>query len=192
MNNLLLNVDASTIVFLLFIFIIVVIFAAIPVVLSVLFYKWLTRLGYKYIAIAVLVPVYVWLAYSIYTAIYPTDEIYYEEFKTVTLREIPESAVIVKKTASYSDFHGDYISVSRIKLSKQDYNKLLNALKADKRLHKGEIVGSTELNEIIGKVPPESQIANTFNRNIPNHEDHYLNVFFLKDGQTIVVQIIVT
>jgi hypothetical protein len=188
MNNLLLNVDAGAVTFLIFVFFIAALFAAIPVILSVLFFKWLSRLGHKNIAITVLVPIYIWLAYSIYTAIYPTDEFYYEEFKTVTLREIPKSAVIVKKTASYPDFHGDYVSASRVKLSNKDYNKLLKDIKGDKRLHKGEIIGSAELDQIMGS-STNAQIVNVFNRSIPNEEDHYLSIIFLNDSQTIVVYI---
>jgi hypothetical protein len=191
-NNLLLNVDAGAVLFLIFVIGIAALFAAIPIILSVLFFKWLSRLGYKYVAIAVLAPIYIWLTYSIYTAIYPTDEFYYDEFKTVTLRQIPKSAVVVNKTASYPDFHGDYVSVSRIKLSKQDYGKLLKDIKADERLNKGKVIGSAELDEIMGRTPAVSQIGSVFNRSVPNEEGHYLSILFLNDKQTIVVYVSVT
>ena len=129
--------------------------------------------------------------FNIYIAIFPTDEFYYNEFNTVTLRPIPKSAVIIKKSASYPDFHGDYCSVSLIKLSKQDYNKLLNEIKADKRLHKGDIIGSSELDEVAGK-SLDSRVIGVFNRNIPNEEDHYLTIAFLKDKQSIIVNVCVT
>ena len=187
MIGLLLFVDAGAVAFILFVVFIVVLFAAVPIVLSILLFKWLSRLGYKNVAIVVLICIYSWLTYSIYTAIYPTDEFYYEEFKKVTLREVPKSAVIIKKTASYPDIHGDYVSVLRIKLSKQDYNTLLRGIRADKRLHKSELVGSAELDDVIGK---ELQIVNVFNRSIISEKDNYFNILFLNDAQTIVVYVL--
>jgi hypothetical protein len=191
MLNPLLYIDAGAVAFILFAALIVAAFAAIPVILSVIIFRWLSRRGYRKIAIIVLLAFYSFIAYNIYTAIFPTDDFYYDEFRTVTLKPIPKSAVIVKKTASYPDFHGDYTSVSLIKLSKQDYRKLLSEIRADKRLHKGEIIGSSELDETMGK-QFEGRVTAVFNRTIPNESDHYLTIMFLNDAQSIVVYVSVT
>ena len=83
--------------------------------------------------------VYIFLVFLISSFItinsfFPSESFYKEEFKKVTLREIPKSAEFIVKSSSYPYFHGDYCSSSQIKLSKSDYKTLLNELKNDKNL----------------------------------------------------------
>lgn len=113
--------------------------------------------------------------YESYTAVFPNDSFYYDEFEYVTNRKIPESAEIKFKDSSYPDFHGDYFSKSIIELSSKDYDKLLKKLQDDKTL-----IESTENNDGILKV---------FERKIPNEDDRYLFIRFLKDRKTIIVNV---
>ncbi|RYY37724.1 MAG: hypothetical protein EOP46_01690 [Sphingobacteriaceae bacterium] len=99
--------------------ILLLIFLSALVYLIFIIFRWIYRKGYKKVAVIIPSVVVVYLTYSIYTAIYPDDSFYHEEFKTVTLREIPQSAEIIKKDASYPDQHGEYCSVALIKLSKK-------------------------------------------------------------------------
>lgn len=165
---------------------------SLPTVAAFFLNRWLTKKGIKYVGMVLLIVAPIWTAYEIYTAIYPTDSFYLSEFKEVTLREPPKSAEVIRKTASYPDFHGDYCSVSLIKLSRQDYTDLNKALLADKRIIKnGEFIGSREFDEIMGNFKIE-QIKIGFTRQIPSEEDHYLYIGFLDDQQTIVVYVSVT
>ena len=162
---------------------------SLPTVIAYLIYRWFSKKmkNLKVIGIALLIIAPIWTIYEIYTAIYPTDSFYFDEFKDITLREIPSSAKIIRKTASYPDFHGDYASVSLIKLSPTDYNSLLIELNNDKRIIKnGELIGSRELDEVIGKLKPDS-IVYSFTRKIPNEEDHYLYIGFFNDKSMIIV-----
>jgi hypothetical protein len=113
-----------------------------------------------------------------YTALFPGEEFYAEEFKTVTLRELPDSAEFISKQADYPDFHGDYCSHSIIKLTKTDYNKLLSEIKKDSRL--------------IREDSNEKKILCHFIRQLPDKQDHYLDISFDNDGQTIYINICVT
>jgi hypothetical protein len=183
--------DQDTVLLLLLTLITVSILIGLPIWLGFWLFKYLSKKGYRYFGLIMLTIVIGSITYFVYDAVFPADSFYYSEFKEVTLRTIPKSAVIIKKTASYPDFHGDYCSASLIKISKQDYNNLLNEIKSDKRLHKGNIIGSSEFNEVMGKTS-YSQVEQVFNRNIPNEEDHYLTIIFLKDIQSIVVNICVT
>jgi hypothetical protein len=72
---------------------------------------------YMYLLITIIVVI-------TYIGIFPDESFYAEEFKDVTLRELPNSAEFISKSASCPDFHGDYCSQSQIRLSKKDYSKL--------------------------------------------------------------------
>jgi len=85
------------------------------------------------------------IAIITYAGIFPDESFYADEFKDVTLRELPQSAEFISKSADYPDFHGEYLSQSKIRLSKQDYSKLLWELHKDDRLTKGaEILNFSE------------------------------------------------
>jgi hypothetical protein len=167
---------------------------ALPTVIAFLINRWLTKKGIKYVGLFLLIIAPLWTAYEVYTAIYPLDNFYLSEFKEVTLREAPKSAIIKNKDASYPDFHGDYCSASLITVSKDDYSSLLNELINDKRITKnnpGEIIGSNELDKVMGNFKTE-QIIYSFTRSIAGQEDHYLYIGFLDDKQTIVVSVCVS
>jgi hypothetical protein len=132
------------------------------------------------------------IIYITYDSLYPSESFYEEEFKTVTLREIPESAEFIEKSASYPDFKGEYCSSSQIKLSKSDYDKLLKELNDDKKItEEKEIVFFSEFKNTL-KEKEETKIIKKFTRKIEGEEDHYLNIFFYNDEQTIFVNICVT
>ncbi len=159
------------------------------VLISFLGYKWLKRKDYPKIAIAIPAIIMGAFFYSIYTAFYPTDNFYFEEFKEVTLRQVPESAIVIRKSASYPDMHGDYCSASLIRLSRQDFIILFDELSQDKRLVKnGELISSSEFEEVIGNSKPEN-IKFSFIRQITEKEDLYLYIGFMDDQETIVVSV---
>ena len=167
---------------------------SIPTVVAFIIFRWLRKKRIKYVGIILLIIAPSWTIYEVYTAIYPRDSFYYSEFKEVTLRDIPKSAVIIRKDASYPDFHGDYCSASLITLSTNDYNSLLNDLTNDKQItliKAGEICGSEELDKVMGNYKKE-QIINSFTRTISGEEDHYLYIGFLDDKKTIVISVCVT
>jgi hypothetical protein len=186
--------DIDAIVFLFLVAAIGLAILAIPYIALYIFYKWLARKGFKIVGVSVIVAFSCFLAYNIYTGIYPTDDFYFSEFKQVTLRDAPKSASILSKNASYPDFHGGYCSASSMTLSAEDYAKLLRELNLDHRLTKTnftEIVGSSELDKVI-TYKKMNQIAHGFVRNISGEEDHYLYIGFLNDQKTIVVSVCVT
>jgi len=115
-------------------------------------------------------------AYQTYDAFFPSESFYEEEFKTV----------------SYPDFHGDYCSSSQIKLSKEDYQKLLTELNSDNQFTKNEqSMGFEEFFYTLGN-KTEKKFTTNFKRKIKGKEDHYLFIAFYNDKQTIFVNICVT
>jgi hypothetical protein len=141
--------------------------------------------------------IYIWTivlvsAYFTIDAFFPGKSFYRDEFKTVTLRDLPKSAEFIEKNSSYPDFHGDYCSSSQIKLSKADYEKLLQDLAVDKRMTKdGKLVGSEEFSMTLNGKKPTS-IIHSFTRQIVGQEDHHQYIGFYSDGQTIFVNVCVT
>lgn len=152
----------------------------------------LTKYRSRQINIAYVFVLGLFSVYQIFDAFFPGRSFYEQEFKTVTLREIPKSAEFIEKTSSYPDFHGDYCSSSQIKLSKEDYKNLLTELSSDKRLIKdGEIIGSLEFDKSLGDKSSEKVVHN-FIRQIDGEEDHYLFIGFYDDSETVFVNICVT
>jgi hypothetical protein len=178
--------DFGVIVFYFFIIVFAIAIASIPITILYFVYRGLTKKGYKWLGLLIVVVSVCFFVYEIYTAIYPTDSFYFDEFKKVTTLDIPKSAVIIKKTASYPDFHGDYISCSIMKLSKDDCQSLLNTLSKDKTILKNpEITGSDQLDEII-KTRNISDIKKSFSREIPD-KDYFTYIGFFKDNESILV-----
>jgi len=123
------------------------------------------------------------IAIITYIGLFPDESFYADEFKDVTLRELPKSAEFISKSAEYPDFHGEYLSQSKIRLSKQDYSKLLWELHKDDRLTKGvEILNFSENSA-------KDTLTYQFIRTVKNKPDKYLYIGFGKDGKTIYVDV---
>lgn len=65
-----------------------------------------------------------WLAFNIYTAFYPMESFYRDEFVNVTGYKFPKSGKFKFKSASYPDFHGDYEACAVIEISEDDFQEL--------------------------------------------------------------------
>lgn len=118
-----------------------------------------------------------------YTGIFPDESFYEDEFKEVTFRDLPKSGEFVTKSASYPDFHGEYCSQSKIRLSKQDYSKLLWELHKDKRLTK-----ATERMQIYDGTNT-GKITYQFTRPVDDNNSKYLYIGFDNDSQTIYIDV---
>jgi hypothetical protein len=152
----------------------------------------LTPAKSKRINIIYIFLLFLFSAYQTFDAFFPSESFYEEEFKTVTLREIPKSAKFVSKKSSYPDFQGDYCSSSQIKLSKEDYQKLLTQLKSDNQFtENGQNIGFEEFFYTLGN-KTEKKFTASFIRQIKGEEDHYLNIAFYDDNQTIFINVYVS
>jgi len=127
-------------------------------------------------------------AYATFNAVFPGRSFYEDEFKSVTIRDIPKSAKFIEKTASYPDFHGHYFSSSQIRLSKTDYSKLLNELINDKNMTKnGEIIDFEEFDKALDE-KDMNKIIYSFTRQNTGRND-YLYIGFYNDLQTVFVNV---
>lgn len=127
----------------------------------------------KWIKFYIFLLVFAFLGYQIYTAIYPTESFYREEYLRLTEREFPKSAKIIYKDTSYPDHFGKYYSVSHIEVSEEDFHQLLNDIENDKDF------SWTRPNE-------PDQPKSFFKKRIKNSKRGKGYLTFLKDKKTIV------
>ncbi|SDD53427.1 hypothetical protein [Pedobacter soli] len=127
----------------------IVLVAMLPLLLIVLISRKKLKKRLKYATILVLSIIQLWIFYSIYTAFYPEDSFYFEEYVTVVGKQVPKSAKIIDKSASYPDIHGKYTSVSLIKLSDSDYKILINEINKGKNFEETELIHTETLNDIL-------------------------------------------
>ncbi len=150
--------------------------------MTVLVYRFLKsrkiNKAYRFIAF---IPVFI-LVYYIYTAFYPLDEFYEENFTEVTKLPFPKTGKIIDKTASYPDQFGDYASCSIIELNEQEFQNLLNTLPAKGFTESIEMIGSSELYYIEKRIGERHYMQKV--ERFQN--DKYLFIGFLDDKKTII------
>lgn len=173
---------------------------ALPTLIAVkLNRRWKKKGVNKKLGLALLVAAPLLTAYSVHITLkkmgieqelFHTDDYFTDEFERIALRPIPESAEVVNSISSGRSFNGDYTAVSMIRLSPEDYRKLLAEIMNDNRLVKDpNLVLSSEFNTLMGDIKRES-IKFSF----ANAEDDgkYRYICFLDDLQSIVVYTCVT
>jgi hypothetical protein len=105
----------------------------IPTGLAYLVFRWLAKKGYKKVGLALLATVTIWTIYSVYTAFYPTDSFYKDEFENNTGLKFPKSGDILTKDASYPDIHGDYSATAIFKTDNNDFNEIQRAIEQNNK-----------------------------------------------------------
>ncbi|NOY51051.1 MAG: hypothetical protein GXO88_10890 [Chlorobi bacterium] len=86
---------------------------------------WLTDKKIKLILTAMII---LFSAYQTYTAFYPTDSFYIDEFANNTNIEFPSNAKILVKGASYPDIHGDYSASAIFKTDEKNIRILIKSI----------------------------------------------------------------
>jgi hypothetical protein len=128
-------------------------------------------------------------AFVAYAAAYPGDDFYAEEFKTVTLRNLPPSAKIIAGEASYPDFHGDYTSHATIELSPADFQNLKADLAADNRISKAGENKYPDEPGIHRLSPAHPDVDTFFFRQVKSHPDKYLAIEFSRNSKTVYITV---
>ena len=103
----------------------------VPIALGYLLYRWLKKKGYGRLANYIFSALSIFIVYNIYTAIYPTDSFYKDEFEDCFKTKFPKSGTIIAKDATYPSIHGEYNASFIAKLNAKDYHKLLALFQKD-------------------------------------------------------------
>ena len=126
------------------------------------------------------------VCYSTYTAFYPPDSFYKEEFKYNTDVELPQSAEIIDKDSDYPDFHGDFAASAIIKLNEVDYAKLKTEIAELKNYEVDETreIGITQECRSLIKNISDSDMDIVLKK----IDGVWFKVAFLKDKKTIIFE----
>ncbi len=109
-----------------------IVLSVITIGIPIIIYRWLAKKGYKNIGLTVGLLIIGIPSFFIYTAVYPLDSFYQEDFERYTGLTFPPSGKIVAKDATYPDQHGKYDSEALVEFSETDYNSLLLKTTADR------------------------------------------------------------
>jgi hypothetical protein len=150
--------------------------------LTILAYRFLkTRRINKAFRILAFIPVFT-VVYFIYTAFYPLDEFYEEDFTEVTTLPFPKSGKIMAKSPSYPDQFGDYSSCSLIELNEKEFENLISTLPVKGFSESKERWGSDELFYIEKRIGDKKYLKRVERM----QNDKYLFIGFLDDRKTII------
>lgn len=163
-----------------------------PTVAAYFVHRRLRNTKFRHVGLILLIAAPIWTSYEVYTAVYPTDSFYLSEFKDASFRDAPMSAEIVRKDATYPDFHGDYISVSFITMTDSDYARLLEEIRKDVRLasvRHEDLTCSRELDDILGDYTVKD-LLHCFVRTSTELPDKSYMIGFVNDRRSVVVYVI--
>lgn len=122
-----------------------------------------------------------------YMGVFPDESFYIDEFKRNTGIELPNSANIIKKDATYPDQHGAYWSGAIIELDKSDFKKLkvdiskLATFQIDTTSQK---IGISQSYKVLADDILETDLDIVFY----NINEQWFKLAFLKDGRTIIFE----
>jgi len=154
----------------------------IPILFSVLSYRWLRKKGHEKLGLAIGGLVIVALVFWIYIAFYPLDSFYKEDFEYYSKLTFPPSGRIISKEASYPDIHGKYSSDAVVELSKADYSLLLRKLGSDSTFKADTVIGyASQYFEKVTIGIAKKDIIQIVRKS-------KLNIGFHKDKRTIIIE----
>jgi len=153
---------------------------AIPIVLSFIIYRWLTKKGLRKVGLAVVFLIIGVFCYYIYISIYPPDGFYIDDFEYYSGLPFPESGRILAKDASFLDIHGTYSSDALIELSKTDFNNLYEKVSNDSTFKNDTIMCGEYYNKVTKSINTKSIIKIV--------QKGKLNIAFLNDNMTIIIE----
>jgi len=125
--------------------------------------------------------------FTTWTAFFPLDSFYKDEFKYNTGLEFPVSGTIIAKASEYPDLHGDYWASAIIEVKEDDYQTL------KKQISQRANFSLDTTNQKIGITTEYDKLTNNINEGeievvYSNMEKQWFKVAFLKDRKTIIFE----
>jgi len=168
-----------------FFIIAILLIVGIPVGLSLLTYWLIKKAGFdKRLRLISLLPVLT-LCYFVYTAFYPTDSFYKDDFVEVTGTEFPETGDILYKIASYPNIHGDYQSAIVVKVDTDFYKALPDKLEEKGLIRQANKFDPFEIEDILNMYKDKTI---DFEYWVENSNATIYYVGFMSDKKTIIVR----
>ena len=157
----------------------------IPIGLSVVTYKFIEKkdVDKKFRTIAI-IPLLIF-GYIIFSAIYPSEEFYEDDFEEVTTLKFPENGIIKHKSASYPDQFGDYTSCFLVEFEKKYLEKLKSVIIEKGFVQKNGKVGCDELTYIENQIK-DKKYDSEFSKEVESGKIY--SVGFLNDNKSVVIE----
>jgi hypothetical protein len=158
-----------------------VLVVGVPIALSFILYLVIKKKSRnKNLRLIALLPIVI-VAILAYTALYPNEAFYLEEFERTIGEPLPENVSFTYKTATYPDLHGDYTSIAVINVGNNFYQSIPEILAKKGFEINGELLGSKEYSNALKQENP-LEISEEY---ILKEDDKYSRVGMFNDGQTI-------
>lgn len=126
--------------------------------------------------------------YLVYTAFYPNDDFYQDEWQRNVGFELPPNAVFVDESVTYPDIHGDYSAVAVLSLPPSEMVQVRNQLDQSPRM-KLDTSGQTittmvkGFDSVVDGIDFDHPAIAFVSKNGP-----WFRVSLLKDGATLVFE----
>jgi hypothetical protein len=125
--------------------------------------------------------------FSTWTAFFPMNGFYKDEFENNTELEFPDSGKIIAKDSEYPDFHGDYWAAAIFEVNDKDFKDLKTELMNIENFQvdtSNQKIGITrEFDNLILNIEYKDIEIVFFNKT-----KEWFKVAFLKDGKTIIFE----
>ena len=124
------------------------------------------------------------LVYILYSAVYPGEDFYKEDFKEITGLEFPHNGKILYKTASFPDQFGDYASTAVVRVSLSFYSELEDHLQQTITHNQKNEWFKSQFNSIAQKTVQQPIVRYFYWQ---PEDGKYFGVGFLTDNQSVIV-----
>lgn len=168
-------------------FIVIILFLSIPVGLCILFYKIFKNKINKKIIFIIISIFTIIIFYLTYTAFYPSDGFYEDEFEEITGLNFPNTGVFIHKTATFPSHHGDYCSVAAIEVNKYEFEEYLRKVKLSSRLTDTLIMSNKEYYSITNNI---NNLKYLYFASTMVYDNYYF-IGFCDDYKTIIIHILI-
>lgn len=144
-------------------------------------YKRIRKTRFKKYAFLVPVLVIGFIAYLIYSSVYPSDDFYKDDFESITKIEFPASGKFLFKDADYPDIHGHYTPIALVSLSTIDYRTLLDKVNNDHSFETDTTIGESSTFKEVMKEIKVNQIKKIVRKN-------KMVIGFVNDDKRVVLE----
>ena len=125
--------------------------------------------------------------FSTWTAFFPMNGFYRDEFENNTGLEFPDSGKIIAKDSEYPDLHGDYWATAIFEVNELDFKTIKTDLQRNKNFQvdtTSQRIGITrEFDELTKGIKEDNIEIVYFNKN-----KEWVKVAFMNDGKTIIFE----
>lgn len=147
----------------------------------------LTRRNSRLVNATYISLILLFVIFSTWTAFFPMNGFYSDEFENNTGLKFPDSGKIIAKDSEYPDWHGDYWAVAIFEVNELDFKTIKTDLQRNENFQvdtTNQRIGITrEFDELTKGIKEDNIEIVYFNIN-----KEWFKVAFMNDGKTIIFE----